>query len=47
MTLMCEHKENKPSTEVGLWIQCRDAKTWEEQAELARKIANLPERTVE
>lgn len=29
----------------GLWVKCRDAETWQEQAALARQIANLPERT--
>lgn len=28
----------------GLWVQCRDCTDWKEQAALARKIANLPER---
>lgn len=28
----------------GLWWKCLNAKTWQEQATLARKIANLPER---
>lgn len=31
----------------GLWWKCQNAKTWQEQAALARQIANLPERTVE
>lgn len=29
----------------GLWWRCNTAKTWQEQARLARQIANLPERT--
>lgn len=28
----------------GLWWKCRGAKTWQEQAALARQIAELPER---
>lgn len=35
---MCEKNQ-------GLWIKCRDAENWQEQAALARQIANLPERT--
>lgn len=30
----------------GLYEKCCNAKTWQEQAALARKIANLPERKV-
>lgn len=50
---MCEYKNNK-SLKIGdcdgLWIECADmvyspkSYTWEEQAKLARQIANLPER---
>lgn len=29
----------------GLYWLCHEAKTWQEQAALARKIANLPKRT--
>lgn len=29
----------------GLWWKCLKAETWQEQAALARQIANLPERT--
>ena len=29
----------------GLWLKCCDSEDWEEQAALARQIANLPERT--
>lgn len=28
----------------GLWMQCNHSTDWKEQASLARKIANLPER---
>lgn len=28
----------------GLWWKCKNAETWQEQAALARQIANLPER---
>lgn len=28
----------------GLWWKCQKAKTWEEQARIAREIANLPEK---
>lgn len=34
---MCERNN-------GLWIKCRDSEDWQEQAALARQIANLPER---
>lgn len=29
---------------ISIYYKCRDAETWKEQAELARKIANLPVR---
>lgn len=32
--------------EYGLWWKCQKAKTWEEQARIAREIANLPEREI-
>lgn len=38
---MCEHNINAGD---GLWLKCCDAETWQEQAALARQIANLPER---
>lgn len=29
----------------GIWCRCRESIDWQEQASLARQIANLPERT--
>lgn len=42
-TFMCEMKHCWGDHN-GLWIMCRDAETWQEQAALARKISELPER---
>lgn len=40
-----DHEDDFPcEKENGLWVQCRDCTDWKEQAALARKIANLPER---
>ena len=44
--LMCTHK-NKEKDFKGLYSLCDYAKTWQEQVELARKIANLPVREVQ
>ena len=53
---MCEFKDiesEKNDGCDGLWIECANMLdepeyyTWEEQAELARQIANLPERNVD
>lgn len=42
-----DHENDYPcERDDGLWIQCRDCTNWKEQAALARKIANLPERKV-
>lgn len=40
---MCLDQYNEEDNK-GLYSLCCDEKDWEEQAELARKIANLPER---
>ncbi len=40
---MCTDK-NKEDDYEGLYSLCTQAKTWQEQVELARKIANLPAR---
>lgn len=46
---MCEHclLTDSQSNEClnGLYGKCARAETWQEQAKLARQIANLPERT--
>ena len=42
-----DHENDYPcERDDGLWIQCQDCTNWKEQAALARKIANLPERKV-
>ena len=40
---MCEQKYEEDDDK-GLYALCCESTDWEEQAELARKIANLPER---
>lgn len=42
-SFMCEFKHIIGVND-GLWVMCRDAETWQEQAALARKISELPER---
>lgn len=41
--VMCENAEHEKDYE-GLYSLCCKAKSWQEQAALARQIANLPER---
>lgn len=42
-----DHEDDFPcETDDGLWVQCRNCTDWKEQAALAHKIANLPERKV-
>lgn len=40
----CEGECSEDEQKNGLWWRCNTAKTWQEQARLARQIANLPER---
>lgn len=40
---MCQDRETEEDN-MGLYLRCIDAETWQEQAALARQIANLPER---
>lgn len=42
----CERISNIDTTGYGLWLKCRDAYTWQEQAALAKQISELPEREV-
>lgn len=42
---MCEDKKQTGDRK-GLYMACYEEKDWKKQAELARKIANLPEREV-
>lgn len=42
---MCEVTDNE-YTDDGLWLECFASKDWKEQVELARQIANLPERNI-
>lgn len=42
--MSCVYFDSKDNYK-GLYSLCKDAKTWKEQATIARQIANLPERT--
>lgn len=42
--MMCENAESENDYK-GLYALCCKAESWQEQAALARQIANLPERT--
>lgn len=40
----CENVNNVDFTGKGLWLRCKNAKTWQEQAAIAKQISELPER---
>lgn len=43
-TYHCERVSNIDYTGNGLWLKCRNAYAWQEQAALAKQISELPER---
>lgn len=43
-TFYCEQISNVDFAGKGLWLRCKNAKTWQEQAALAKQISELPER---